>query len=936
MALQNDTSRIQYNGNNSTTSSYAIPFVFFENAHIKCVVTSSAGVDTTLALGSGFNVTGAANPNGGSLTTTAAVPTSSKVTIFREVPATQTTSYQEGGDFPAASHERALDKLTMIAQQTKRLADRALKVPETQNNPNDLPNAGTGKKLLGIDNGSITWEDNRQLPAYPAGNTQKLLSAPGGGFAPSWQDAPSIAVGPITSTGSSTPRFIADRFSDIANILDYGADPTGVQDSWLAIQRALAGNSTWVLPANVDSTLTASDTDCVQVINKVWPKLFFYANPRRVWFPKGIYRISRPIVVGPSGRLTGDRDVEICPMNGLRGQFNLIESNFAWLYRTQMQDNIPWQAFGGYDHSLRIENINLKGFGAGEGYNNTTQTPQLAFYHKDVMMSGPGSTFSQKGTGTSGSTTFTVSNPSARFYPGEKFKFHNHSTVYTYVSQSGSTLTITPALTQSVTDAFILTGLPANNGIMVNGGEDAFISQCNISSLTGAGIFVALGTPAPLISNCMVNFTDVAYWMEAGKNTLIQPSGDGNNTFLRTGYLASGTTAMLNAKVEGQRRATTISATAGGMPYPFATSNRSAIEFGCRNAAGPGHLTLIGGSFNIDYGLYGGGGSNGDGYGQTHPFLFAWRDFEFPRITLQGVKQFGYREQFYKLINVFNNNVDLVYKRRKIDDFEDFVTIGAQSTLSWYDDTNWPNVYGVKCLTRTNSNTGSGDSFGFYIDQGSGVLANTASYTRSGTTATFTYYAADGVTLAAHDLQVGDVVNIFYPPNFNNANRLNPNTAAPHGMFTGAMFVKTVPDANTFTTTVLNSGGTTSGGVNVRIPTLKHYLLHSTENGEHIFQMPSELGESVQRKAFSFYDKQRRLQAGLRVPSADSAMWWVNRELALGGNIDVPAIKILHGANSPAASAPDGSLYLRTDGDSSTTLYVRAAGAWKPLASYDP
>lgn len=239
MALQNDTSRIQYNGNNSTSSSYAIPFVFFENAHIRCVVTNSSSVDTELTLGSTFNVTGAGNANGGSLTTTTAVPTSSKVTIFREVPATQTTSYQEGGDFPAESHERALDKLTMIAQQTKRLADRALKVPETQNNPNDLPNASAGSKLLGSNNGTLNWEENRQLPAYPLTVGTNALVSAGSGSAPSWQTLPSISPGPITATGSTEPRYLGDRFADALNVKDFGADVTGLTDSSTAIQNAI-------------------------------------------------------------------------------------------------------------------------------------------------------------------------------------------------------------------------------------------------------------------------------------------------------------------------------------------------------------------------------------------------------------------------------------------------------------------------------------------------------------------------------------------------------------------------------------------------------------------------------------------------------------------------------------------------------------------------
>jgi hypothetical protein len=43
---------------------------------------------------------------------------------------------------------------------------------------------------------------------------------------------------------------------------------------------------------------------------------------------------------------------------------------------------------------------------------------------------------------------------------------------------------------------------------------------------------------------------------------------------------------------------------------------------------------------------------------------------------------------------------------------------------------------------------------------------------------------------------------------------------------------------------------------------------------------------------------------------------------------------MLSGSGAPSSDAPNGSMYLRTDGDASTTLYVRANGAWEPLASY--
>jgi hypothetical protein len=55
----------------------------------------------------------------------------------------------------------------------------------------------------------------------------------------------------ITATGSSASRSLQNRFSDWANILDYGADPTGATDSQPAIQAAVnalsATGKPWVL-----------------------------------------------------------------------------------------------------------------------------------------------------------------------------------------------------------------------------------------------------------------------------------------------------------------------------------------------------------------------------------------------------------------------------------------------------------------------------------------------------------------------------------------------------------------------------------------------------------------------------------------------------------------------------------------------------------------
>ena len=137
MAVQSDTSRVQYTGNYSTATSYAVPFVFLENSHLSAIAKVTAtGAESVVTL---TNHTGAGNINGGTVRTAVAVPATSTLTITRTVPATQTTQYQEGGDFPAASHERALDKLTMLGQQIARSIARTVRLSDSAPETNPLP-----------------------------------------------------------------------------------------------------------------------------------------------------------------------------------------------------------------------------------------------------------------------------------------------------------------------------------------------------------------------------------------------------------------------------------------------------------------------------------------------------------------------------------------------------------------------------------------------------------------------------------------------------------------------------------------------------------------------------------------------------------------------------------------------------------------------------
>ena len=170
MSVSTTVSSVTYTGNASTSAAYTVPFQFFDSTDL-LVVVSTAGVPTTLVNGTGYTVTGGSGSTG-SIVTTSAVPATSQVIITRNTAKTQLTSYTTGDRFPALTHERALDKLTMLVQEAT---------------VSSLPPTATA-----------------------SGSAPYVLQASSASATPAWvpQSAGGIAAGAITNTmlaGSITP-----------------------------------------------------------------------------------------------------------------------------------------------------------------------------------------------------------------------------------------------------------------------------------------------------------------------------------------------------------------------------------------------------------------------------------------------------------------------------------------------------------------------------------------------------------------------------------------------------------------------------------------------------------------------------------------------------------------------------------------------------------
>lgn len=137
---------------NGVTTSFAVPFRF-KAAGDLIVSRIAAGVETVLALGTDYTVTGGDTDAGGTLTRLVATNGAS-LKITRSTARVQPMQYTNGGVFPAKSHEEALDRQMLIGQeQDDQLTDvssRALMLPPGESAP-DLPPASQrlgGGKIL--------------------------------------------------------------------------------------------------------------------------------------------------------------------------------------------------------------------------------------------------------------------------------------------------------------------------------------------------------------------------------------------------------------------------------------------------------------------------------------------------------------------------------------------------------------------------------------------------------------------------------------------------------------------------------------------------------------------------------------------------------------------------------------------------------------------
>lgn len=173
MTIQDVRPQVVYSGTGSkgpfAVRNGDVPIEFWDNSHIHAMRRASDGTETDLVEGTDYTLTG--GPLAGELLLATALTVGQKLAIYRSQPLDQETAFSAADDFGSGTHNAALDRFMMVAQELRAELDRAIKVPRFTAAADTEVGYGESK-LIGLDAaGAPTFYDPETLTPAEVGDT---------------------------------------------------------------------------------------------------------------------------------------------------------------------------------------------------------------------------------------------------------------------------------------------------------------------------------------------------------------------------------------------------------------------------------------------------------------------------------------------------------------------------------------------------------------------------------------------------------------------------------------------------------------------------------------------------------------------------------------------------------------------------------------------
>ncbi|EFM18627.1 hypothetical protein [Pantoea sp. aB] len=322
----------QYTGNGVTT---AFPFRFriLKSSHMVVTVSDTDGNLTTLINGSDYTVKGVGLVEGGTVNLSSPLMDGWKISLDRDLPATQETDLRNQGKFFAETHEDVFDYLTMLVQKCLGLFGLALRRPSWLAKYYDAEGnriSNMGDPVYPQDGVTKSWVESLYIDESASATVLKNQLA---STLPGQGDAMLAVKPPYTGSATRTQHNVNAQYSSILDFLGDSYSGTTDAASAFASANTLVPKGRQILvPAG--TYLLNSEVDC-------YGRHFIFEEPVTISGPGYLRRAVIHRYDGSTGSLS-------VASTGVRGSDNYPQFGTVFRFGGNA-GNVTGFQFGGAD-----------------------------------------------------------------------------------------------------------------------------------------------------------------------------------------------------------------------------------------------------------------------------------------------------------------------------------------------------------------------------------------------------------------------------------------------------------------------------------------------------------------------------------------------------------------------------------------------------------